>query len=142
MRKVSMRDKTQQVVPITVRQLEALIRLSESLAKMRLSSKVLKQDVEEALRLFQVSTVAAASTDNYANSMAGLDPEKREMLMKAEAFVLQQIPKDKRKGKKYVLEEGEKMGFSSQIMTRAMVTLVARGNLVEKTNGFFLCRKK
>jgi DNA replicative helicase MCM subunit Mcm2 (Cdc46/Mcm family) len=32
-------DKTAQAVPITVRQLEALVRISESLAKMRLSAE-------------------------------------------------------------------------------------------------------
>ena len=32
-------DRTAQAVPITVRQLEALVRISESLAKMRLSAE-------------------------------------------------------------------------------------------------------
>ena len=48
-------DKT--VIPITVRPLEALVRLSESLAKMRSDSEVQPQDTEEALRLFRVSAV-------------------------------------------------------------------------------------
>jgi DNA replication licensing factor MCM5 len=38
-----------------VRQLEAIIRLSESIAKMRLSKEVNRSDVEEAHRLFSVS---------------------------------------------------------------------------------------
>ena len=46
----------QAVIPITVRQLEALIRLSESLSKMRLEDEVQGQDIAEALRLFKVST--------------------------------------------------------------------------------------
>jgi hypothetical protein len=46
------------VVPITVRQLEALIRLSESLAKMRLASEATVSDVEEAMRLFKVLACA------------------------------------------------------------------------------------
>ena len=37
------------------------MRLSESLAKMRLRSQVHAEDVREALRLFRTSTVAAAS---------------------------------------------------------------------------------
>ena len=45
----------QAVIPITVRQLEALIRLSESLSKMRLEDEVQGQDIAEALRLFKVS---------------------------------------------------------------------------------------
>ena len=47
-------------VPITVRQLEAITRVSESLAKMCLQSKVSEEHVQEALRLFEVSTIDAA----------------------------------------------------------------------------------
>ena len=47
-------------IPITVRQLEAVIRISESLAKMCLQPFALESDVDEALRLFQVSTLDAA----------------------------------------------------------------------------------
>ena len=49
-----------QAVPITIRQLEALVRLSEALAKMRMSAEVSVADVQEALRLFKVSTLAAS----------------------------------------------------------------------------------
>ena len=42
-------------IPITVRQLEAVVRISESLAKMALQPFVTDANVEEALRLFQVS---------------------------------------------------------------------------------------
>lgn len=47
-------------IPITVRQLEAIIRISESLAKMRLQPFANETHVDEALRLFQVSTMSAA----------------------------------------------------------------------------------
>lgn len=47
-------------IPITVRQLEAIIRISESIAKMSLRPFALESDVDEALRLFQVSTLDAA----------------------------------------------------------------------------------
>ena len=39
-------------IPITVRQLEAIVRLSEALAKMRLKSEVSSDDVSEAHYLF------------------------------------------------------------------------------------------
>jgi len=42
-------------IPITVRQLEAIIRLSEALAKMTLSNTVHVEHVREAHRLFQVA---------------------------------------------------------------------------------------
>lgn len=44
-------------IPITVRQLEALIRLSESLAKIRLSDTVEEGDVDYAFEIFQKSTM-------------------------------------------------------------------------------------
>ncbi|KAM0026201.1 putative DNA helicase [Helianthus debilis subsp. tardiflorus] len=44
-------------VPITVRQLEAMVRLSKSLAKMRLSNVANDNDVQEAIRLFNNSTI-------------------------------------------------------------------------------------
>lgn len=49
------RDPTKKSsIPITVRQLEAIVRISESLAKMRLAAFATENDVDEALRLFQV----------------------------------------------------------------------------------------
>jgi DNA replication licensing factor MCM4 len=47
-------------ITATTRQLESLIRLSEALAKMRLSSLVQVEDVNEAIRLMQVATYKAA----------------------------------------------------------------------------------
>lgn len=47
-------------IPITVRQLEAVVRMAESLAKMKLQAVAGEEEVDEALRLFQVSTLDAA----------------------------------------------------------------------------------
>lgn len=48
-------------IPITVRQLEAIIRISESLAKLHLNPVATEEHVDEAIRLFQASTMDAAS---------------------------------------------------------------------------------
>lgn len=55
------------------RQLEAIIRISESLAKMRLAPFALEADVDEALRLFQVSTLDAATSGNLAGKCSLVD---------------------------------------------------------------------
>ena len=52
------------------RQLEAIIRISESLAKMSLLPFALESHVDEALRLFQVSTMDAA----LSGSLSGPTP--------------------------------------------------------------------
>lgn len=49
------------IITATPRQLESLIRLSESLARMRHSETVENQDVAEAIRLHKVATMAAAT---------------------------------------------------------------------------------
>ena len=56
-------------IPMTVRQLEALIRIAESLAKMRLAPFATGADVDEALRLFRTSTMASAS----AGALSGVE---------------------------------------------------------------------
>ena len=48
-------------ISATPRQLESLIRLSQSLAKMRLSTDVSTSDVYEAIRLMRVATQTAAT---------------------------------------------------------------------------------
>jgi len=57
----TMRKEGQWAVPITVRQLEAIIRITEALAKMTLSPSARPEHVTEAIRLFTVSTVDAAA---------------------------------------------------------------------------------
>ncbi len=49
------------MITATPRQLESLIRLSESFAKMRLSNEVCVADVEEAINLIKVATQQAAT---------------------------------------------------------------------------------
>ena len=58
MRKMGQGSKT---ITATPRQLEALIRLSEALAKMRLSQFVERQDVREAVRLIKEAQQSAAT---------------------------------------------------------------------------------
>ena len=46
-------------VPITVRQLEAIVRISESLARMQLLTQATEEHVRFAIRLFTTSTMDA-----------------------------------------------------------------------------------
>ena len=52
------------------RQLEAVVRIAESLAKMSLSPFATESHVDEALRLFQVSTLEAAMSGTLAGMLA------------------------------------------------------------------------
>merc|ERR1711963_236145 len=66
-------------IPITVRQLEAIIRISESLAKMELRDEVDVGHVEESVRLFMRSTMD--STNENREDMA---PDEREEIERAQ----------------------------------------------------------
>lgn len=70
-------------IPITVRQLEAIIRITELLAKMRLDIVATEEDVEEAIRLFTASTMDAVDQGitGYRNQdfMKQLDHLEREI---------------------------------------------------------------
>ena len=57
-------------VPITVRQLEAVVRISESLARMQLCRSATQHHVQLALDLFKVSTLNAANA-GVADNMVG-----------------------------------------------------------------------
>lgn len=68
---VALRKQMQQVerdnnerssIPITVRQLEAIIRISESVAKLSLDTQVKEHHVDEAIRLFKYSTMGKRPT--------------------------------------------------------------------------------
>jgi replicative DNA helicase Mcm len=69
---VSMRNKGEESahrpIPITARQLEALVRLSEASAKTRLSQEVEKQDAHRAIRLL-----------DYCMRQIGVDPDTGEI---------------------------------------------------------------
>ena len=49
-------------VPITVRQLEAIVRISESLARMQLQPVATEAHVREAIDLFKISTMDAVKS--------------------------------------------------------------------------------
>lgn len=71
------------VYRITVRQLEALIRLSEALARVHHRKQVLVADVREAQRLIKASVHSAGDGDVVMDLPAGLEePEEfaRELL--------------------------------------------------------------
>eukprot|EP00457_Paulinella_chromatophora_P002482 gb/GEZN01002487.1/.p1 GENE.gb/GEZN01002487.1/~~gb/GEZN01002487.1/.p1 ORF type:complete len:750 (+),score=71.07 gb/GEZN01002487.1/:43-2292(+) len=77
-------------IPITVRQLEAIVRLSESLARMELSPVATTKHVREAVRLFTVSTLDAATNENRGDPISG-SGEFFAKVKAAERFMLERV---------------------------------------------------
>jgi len=73
-------------IPITVRQLEAIIRITESLAKLTLQTIATESHVDEAIRLFLASTMDAVSQG------AGASGELMEEVNKVEAELRRRLP--------------------------------------------------
>merc|ERR1712228_821334 len=71
-------------IPITVRQLEAIVRISESLAKMELKPFATDAHVDEAIRIFQVSTLSAAQSGDLSGAEGFTTEEDQEMLYRIE----------------------------------------------------------
>lgn len=59
---------TRSSIPITVRQLEAIVRITEALAKLTLSPVATEQHVDEAIRLFLRSTMDAVNQGSNQGS--------------------------------------------------------------------------
>lgn len=82
------------VITATPRQLESLIRLSEALARMKLSNVVTRVDVEEAIRLIRVATHQAA-TDPTTGQIdmdllqTGVGASSRQKILKLRELLLQ-----------------------------------------------------
>jgi len=135
---------TQAAIPITVRQLEALVRLSESLAKMRLDSEVRAEDVTEALRLFKVSSMAANATDQSSvdASYSYVSAPNREEMERTESFLRSRLTVGNMVNKQRIVEEAAGQGFNAMLVTRALSVMAGRGELLERNQGRLLKRIK
>jgi DNA replication licensing factor MCM5 len=77
------------VVPITVRQLEALVRVTEAVAKASLAAVATSEHVKVALSLFRKSTLAAAQKGLGTGEVLGEDARRR--VQACEARVLKVV---------------------------------------------------
>ena len=116
-----------QVVPITVRQLEAMIRMAEALAKMRLSAEAGVSDVEEAIRLFKVSTLAASQANPILMGAGGGTAE----IQRAEDYLRRRLGIRMTVNARRVIEEAHVQGHSDDAIKRAISAMVMRSELQE-----------
>merc|ERR1712217_933348 len=117
-------------IPITVRQLEAIIRISESLAKMELRDEVDVGHVEESVRLFMRSTM-----DSTNKNREELAPEEREELDKAMEHLRRLVPRGGRKNI-YSLESSlvQTGGVDERTARKAINLMKMKGEFIERGN--------
>merc|ERR1719453_350846 len=121
-------------IPITVRQLEAIIRISESLAKMELCEDVNISHVEEALRLFTRSTLDSANRDRGVG-VDTLSEEEKTELHKAEEQIRRRVQRGGRINR-YQLESWlvSSGGIDERMARRAIYLMLMRQEFLERAN--------
>ena len=111
-------------------QLEAITRVSESLAKMCLQPHVTEEHVQEALRLFEVSTIDAARSG--VAEMVVLTPEQREELTRVETMIKQKLASGATASKRHLVEDLSRLGVNEWAVTRALMVMAQRWEVTER----------
>ncbi|KAJ2902918.1 dna replication licensing factor mcm5 [Zalerion maritima] len=122
---------TRSSIPITVRQLEAITRITESLAKLTLSPFATEAHVEEAIRLFLCSTMDAVNQGSNQGSR-----ELNDEVTKIESELRRRLPVGWNTSLATLRREMvEGKGFSEQALNRALMIMQRREQLVFRNQG-------
>ena len=127
--------------PITVRQLEAVIRISESLAKMSLSPIVTTAHVEEAHRLFEVSTLNASSA-GLSGSGVTIPREMAELVIKIEEAIRRKVAIGTKIQKARLEQELLTMFSDYRSVEMAMVNMIKRDEFQQRDGWRLLIRMR
>ncbi|XP_015119756.1 DNA replication licensing factor Mcm5 [Diachasma alloeum] len=127
-------------IPITVRQLEAVIRISESLAKMHLESFATQVHVDEALRLFQVSTLDAAMTGSLAGAEGFTSEEDHEILARIEKQLKRRFAVGTQVSEQNIVSDFLKQKYPERSIYKVIYTMIRRGELQHRMQRKMLYR--
>jgi DNA replication licensing factor MCM5 len=109
---------------VLLRQLEAIIRISESLAKVTLMPVVQNHHVEEAIRLFKYSTMDAVSAGSVDGVSRG---QMNEEVAKIERELRRRLPVGwSTSYQSLVREFVTQQGYSSHALERALFVMEKR----------------
>lgn len=134
------KNKKKNTIPITVRQLEAIIRLSESIAKMSLSTTVLESHVKEAHRLFQISTLSAASM-GFNNSFE-MNSELAPVIIRVEEAIKRRLAIGAKIGYSKLVEDLQLRFTPQKAIEHAIINMIKRDELTQLESRKLVQRKK
>ncbi|WIA33295.1 hypothetical protein OEZ86_006435 [Tetradesmus obliquus] len=143
---VELRDKARQAkassegedspIPMTVRQLEALVRISESFARMSLAAEADDGHVAAAFDLFTKSTINAMNA-GLINSSERLEVSATQDV---EARLCERLHIGGHVSYRRLLEDMAGLGYSNQQVGLAVKVMLSRGQLRRKAEGKMLER--
>ncbi|KAI5461359.1 MCM2/3/5 family-domain-containing protein [Mariannaea sp. PMI_226] len=126
-----MEANTRSSIPITVRQLEAIVRITESLAKLSLSPIATEAHVDEAIRLFLCSTMDAVNQGSNQGSR-----ELNEEVNRIEVELKRRLPIGWSTSLATLRREMvEGKGYSEQALNRALMILQRRDTIGFRNQG-------
>ena len=118
-------------IPITVRQLEAIVRITESLAKLTLSPIATESHVDEAIRLFLGSTMDAVNQGSNQGSR-----ELNDEVNRIESELKRRLPIGWSTNLATLRREMvEGKGYSEQGLNRALMILARRDTIMFRNQG-------
>ena len=139
--KVEANSSERSSIPITVRQLEAIIRISEALAKMSLSPVAAEEHVDEALRLFKVSTMQAVLAGHSLEGMTR--PDLIKEIDRIEKVIRQRLPIGASISYRSLVNEMvSNKGFPEHSVNRALEIMVQQDKLLLKNQRKVLLRQR
>jgi len=113
-------------VPVTVRQLEAIVRISESLARMQLLPEASPEHVRAAVDLFTASTMHAVKA---GVAEAIFSEEQRAELHAVEAQVRRRVPIGAHVSERKLVDELARCGIAELLARRALALMARSGEL-------------
>ena len=128
-------------IPITVRQLEAIIRLSESIARMHLQPIVKKEHCIEAHRLFKISTLNAAAS-GMQNSAKETPEELRTLVQRVEDAIKRRVAIGNRIAYPKLIQELTGRFDNERAITFAIMAMVKRGEFNHLESRKILVRQR
>ena len=127
-------------VPVTARQLEALVRLAEASARIRLSDTILQSDAERVIHIVdaclrQIAYDARTGTFDIDKVVTGISKEKRDIVRVIKDAIRDIGGEGRRAGIDQVIDAVSGKGFARDKVKEGIDMLLRHGEAMEPKNG-------
>jgi replicative DNA helicase Mcm len=127
-------------VPVTARQLEALVRLAEASARVRLSPKIEQADAERVIKIVdaclrQVAYDAKSGSYDIDKMMTGFSKGKRDLIRMIKEAIKSLADDNGRASREHVLDNLVQKGINRDDAQRQLEMLLTSGEAMEPKSG-------
>jgi replicative DNA helicase Mcm len=125
---------------VTARQLEALVRLAEASARIRLSDTILQSDAERVIHIVdaclrQIAYDARTGTFDIDKVVTGISKEKRDIVRVIKDAIRDIGGEGRRAGIDQVIDAVSGKGFARDKVKEGIDMLLRHGEAMEPKNG-------